>query len=1072
MKTKLALCAMTVFAFSVFADDFTTDFEAGFLRGWTRTGTAFDSQPTLKDNPTARGRDQPSNHQGNWWIGTYENYQGKPGQNPGDVQDDGPIGTLTSPAFLILGEEINFLVGGGNHNENDPAGATMVVVQVEGGNTWSFTGNNNETMTRVSLPVGAYKGMMAVLKIIDNNTGAWGHINCDDFQMLDENGDRLPFAAIQSRPAPPHLSVCAAPSGPEWSTLLTEFVTIEDRSNPPIRNPRASMSTGITTDDHADLKITFSGEVWASAGANVFVRALVDNQPAAPSDVVFAIGSFTGTRSFTFIQENVAAGGHWIEIQWCVGAGATAYIGDATLSFYSASRWDPSARLMVRAAPSGPLINHIGNWWESLPELSGSITTPVHGNLAITFSGEAFGEGGARVFLQALVDGQPAQPSDVLLACNYYGASSFTFVKQNVPAGVHNIVIRWMTDGGRTAHLGDRTMAVVAAPEPSKHGGLTVNAPAQGADVKTTSTSWVDIPGLVSDIATAANSHLEIGFTAETTLFNSPQGMWVRALVDEQPAEPSDVIVNSFKEDAFSTRAFTFTKRSLGAGLHTVRLQWRTTAGGNPALGDRTMALHYWRAEVPDLGTTWSNLKPVLGTRKILAILWDPHRPEHPAPAKNIVENLLFGSNSSVVGYFLENSGGRFQLENAGVLGWYDALLPASYYWGPEDPGDTNTNGWIHPHVQKWAEAIRAADSQFNFAACDTDLDGYLSPDELSILMIIPQKDSFGTMNYPVGREVPREPLIVDGVRIDVISEAYLGSPPSLGILAHELAHLMFNAGDMYFYFFQPYAAGPYSLMDQSLTHPGHLDPVHKLRLGWLTPRIITSSGWHQLRDIETSQEVLLLNDPEHGSDEYFLVENRWRGNSYDTALPYSGLAVWQIIEDPAVYSSLPVPPSVDPAQWTDPKWTGWARRAIRMIRPIYGPPYNTALWDESNATTGYDLLSSDRDPSHVTLRWADGTPSGFSLLCMPIPGPDVKVGVLHGDDNLVGPPLTVQYMRGNLIFSWSAVYACFQLEVADRIAPQPNWSPVGVAPQLERDNYYVTIQAPRLNRFFRLHKP
>ena len=62
---------------------FSLDFESGDLRGWTRTGTAFDTQPTYGDNPTARRRGQPSNHQGNYWIGTYENYPGSGSGNPG-----------------------------------------------------------------------------------------------------------------------------------------------------------------------------------------------------------------------------------------------------------------------------------------------------------------------------------------------------------------------------------------------------------------------------------------------------------------------------------------------------------------------------------------------------------------------------------------------------------------------------------------------------------------------------------------------------------------------------------------------------------------------------------------------------------------------------------------------------------------------------------------------------------------------------------------------------------------------------------------------------------------------------
>ena len=44
------------FISTVLADDFTTDFETADLTGWTKTGDAFDFQPTKGDNPTARGR--------------------------------------------------------------------------------------------------------------------------------------------------------------------------------------------------------------------------------------------------------------------------------------------------------------------------------------------------------------------------------------------------------------------------------------------------------------------------------------------------------------------------------------------------------------------------------------------------------------------------------------------------------------------------------------------------------------------------------------------------------------------------------------------------------------------------------------------------------------------------------------------------------------------------------------------------------------------------------------------------------------------------------------------------------
>lgn len=86
------------------------DFENG-IDGWTRTGTAFNNQPTYGDNPTARNR-EPANQQGNWWIGGYEN---RPSEATpvGQTQGDNPQGILTSPHFNITGKTISFLIGGG-----------------------------------------------------------------------------------------------------------------------------------------------------------------------------------------------------------------------------------------------------------------------------------------------------------------------------------------------------------------------------------------------------------------------------------------------------------------------------------------------------------------------------------------------------------------------------------------------------------------------------------------------------------------------------------------------------------------------------------------------------------------------------------------------------------------------------------------------------------------------------------------------------------------------------------------------------------------------------------------------
>ena len=108
----------------------------------------------------------------------------------------------------------------------------------------------------------------------------------------------------------------------------------------------------------------------------------------------------------------------------------------------------------------------------------------------------------------------------------------------------------------------------------------------------------------------------------------------------------------------------------------------------------------------------------------------------------------------------------------------------------------------------------------------DTNHDGVLTSDELGILMVIPQDQVAGFRRYPVGRQIPATlPLTVDGVTIGDITESYIGASPSLGDVAHELSHLLLGTDDMYFYTFQPFRPGPFSLMDFTPNLPGHLDP-------------------------------------------------------------------------------------------------------------------------------------------------------------------------------------------------------------------------------------------------------
>ncbi|MFN5468602.1 MAG: FG-GAP-like repeat-containing protein, partial [Pirellulaceae bacterium] len=65
------------------------DFEKGTLEDWVADGKAFEGQPVQGDAVAARRPDMRSEHQGKYWVGSYE------------IQGDAPQGTLRSVPFEV-----------------------------------------------------------------------------------------------------------------------------------------------------------------------------------------------------------------------------------------------------------------------------------------------------------------------------------------------------------------------------------------------------------------------------------------------------------------------------------------------------------------------------------------------------------------------------------------------------------------------------------------------------------------------------------------------------------------------------------------------------------------------------------------------------------------------------------------------------------------------------------------------------------------------------------------------------------------------------------------------------------
>lgn len=145
------------------------DFETGDLSDWTAEGAAFAGAVVRGDAVAARRPDMRSGHAGEYWVGGYE--------KTGDV----PTGTLTSAAFPLNQPYLGFLIGGGSGRQtrvellNATSGSVLVTV----------TGPDNEEMERVFIDGRPWQGTRVALRLVDEATDGWGHLNFDDVQLYD-----------------------------------------------------------------------------------------------------------------------------------------------------------------------------------------------------------------------------------------------------------------------------------------------------------------------------------------------------------------------------------------------------------------------------------------------------------------------------------------------------------------------------------------------------------------------------------------------------------------------------------------------------------------------------------------------------------------------------------------------------------------------------------------------------------------------------------------------------------------------------------------------------------------------
>ena len=203
------------------------DFEKGTLADWTAKGKAFVGQPIAGEIDPKRkfGEGKTAKPQGNFWLGGFEKLF------------DMPTGTLTSAVFQVTHPFAAFRIGGGNHKET-----RVELIRADSGQVFfKMSGRNSETMRPVVMDLRAHAGKSIFIRVVDEHTGGYGHVNFDDFRFYAK---RPRFANAVQPPKPlvfekPLLEGATAGVAAKAMKLPPGFRAIASAAEPDVMQPIA-----------------------------------------------------------------------------------------------------------------------------------------------------------------------------------------------------------------------------------------------------------------------------------------------------------------------------------------------------------------------------------------------------------------------------------------------------------------------------------------------------------------------------------------------------------------------------------------------------------------------------------------------------------------------------------------------------------------------------------------------------------------------------------------------------------------------------------------------------------------
>lgn len=292
---------------------------------------------------------------------------------------------------------------------------------------------------------------------------------------------------------------------------------------------------------------------------------------------------------------------------------------------------------------------------------------------------------------------------------------------------------------------------------------------------------------------------------------------------------------------------------------------------------------------------------PIIGNKKALVLLVD-FSDKAAGTGQAHYNDMLFSQGTYATGsmrdFYKEISYSKLDVtgevkgQGGPTSGWFRAPRPKSYY----TDGQFGLEGYPN-NAQKCVEDVIDLAAPFvNFAQYDNSGDGYV--EALIVICAGTGGEVTGNGADFWSHKWGITPKTVDGVKVS----KYFMAPEDgrVGVMAHELAHLLCGLPDLYDTDYSSRGTGNWDLMAGGSWNNGGLTPAHptawcKVKCGWVNPTVVFNGAQNvTLRPYNVNQDIIKVPIGSAASKEYFLLSNRQKVG-FDSHLPGEGLIIEHI---------------------------------------------------------------------------------------------------------------------------------------------------------------------------------